>query len=130
MLIIGCVACIVIVPLAFMVAQHGTFTAALIGQLIYLVPEFFMTGIVTVCVAELFATRTRFSAGAIAYNSSFSVFAGITPFIAALLVTTFGTIYAVWGYLAIAAGISLVVITLFMKETHRADLGSDKFAAS
>ncbi|MCF2436205.1 hypothetical protein LV779_24940 [Streptomyces thinghirensis] len=44
------------------------------------------------------ATRTRFSASAIAYNSSFSVFMGITPFVAALLVNTFDTIYAVYAY--------------------------------
>ncbi|CAM5358295.1 hypothetical protein STENM223S_08969 [Streptomyces tendae] len=82
----------------------------------------------TVCAAELFATRTRFSASAIAYNSSFSVFMGITPFVAALLVNTFGTIYAVWAYLAVGALLALVVVTFFMKETYRSRLGDDKFA--
>ncbi|MFD5023707.1 MFS transporter [Streptomyces sp. NPDC058373] len=128
MLITGALACIVVVPLAFRVGETGTFGAAIASQLIYLVPEFFLTGIITVCTAEMFATRTRFSASAIAYNSSFSIFMGITPFVAALLVSTFGTIYAVWGYLAVAAGLALVVISFFMTETYRSGLGDDKYA--
>ncbi len=128
MLIAGAVSCLVLVPLAFKVGEAGTFGAAVASQLIYIVPEFFLTGIVTVCAAELFATRTRFSASAIAYNSSFSVFMGITPFVAALLVTSFGTIYAVYAYLAAGALIGLVVVTCFMTETYRTQLGADKFA--
>ncbi|MFG2427212.1 MFS transporter [Streptomyces sp. NPDC048590] len=127
MLITGAIACIVLVPLAFRVGEEGTFGAAVASQLIYLVPEFFLTGIVTVCAAELFATRTRFSASAIAYNSSFSIFMGITPFVATLLVDTFGTIYAVWAYLAVGAALALVVVTCFMTETYRSQLGADKF---
>ncbi|WP_409060902.1 MFS transporter [Streptomyces sp. SYP-A7185] len=128
MLITGAVACIVLVPLAFRVGEAGTFGAAIASQLIYIVPEFFLTGIVTVCTAELFATRTRFSASAIAYNSSFSIFMGITPFVAALLVNSFDTIYAVWVYLAAAAVLALVVVSAFMTETYRSHLGADKFA--
>ncbi|MEV0012034.1 MFS transporter [Streptomyces sp. NPDC051840] len=127
MLITGAIACIALVPLAFRVGEEGTFGAAVASQLIYLVPEFFLTGIVTVCAAELFATRTRFSASAIAYNSSFSIFMGITPFVATLLVDTFGTIYAVWAYLAVGAALALVVVTCFMTETYRSQLGADKF---
>ncbi|MFI7386146.1 MFS transporter [Streptomyces sp. NPDC049813] len=128
MLMMGAAACIVLVPLAFWVGERGTFGAAVASQLIYLVPEFFLTGIITVCAAELFATRTRFSASAIAYNSSFSIFMGITPFVATLLVSTFDTIYAVWVYLAAAAVLALVVVTSFMTETYRSQLGADKFA--
>ncbi|MBB2939390.1 MHS family proline/betaine transporter-like MFS transporter [Amycolatopsis bartoniae] len=128
MLITGALCCIVLVPLAFWVGQSATFAGAVVSQLIYIIPEFFLTGIVTVCAAELFATRTRFSASSIAYNSSFSIFMGITPFIATLLVSSFGTIYAVWVYLAVAAVLALVVITVFMKETYRSDLSADKFA--
>ncbi|MEU9356673.1 MFS transporter [Streptomyces sp. NPDC048301] len=127
MLVTGAIACIVLVPLAFRVGEAGTFGAAVASQLIYLIPEFFLTGIVTVCAAELFATRTRFSASAIAYNSSFSIFMGITPFVATLLVDSFGTIYAVWAYLAVGAVLALVVVTCFMTETYRSQLGADKF---
>ncbi|MFG2888309.1 MFS transporter [Streptomyces sp. NPDC048248] len=128
MLIMGAVACIVLVPLAFRVGEEATFGTAIASQLIYIIPEFFLTGIVTVCTAELFATRTRFSASAIAYNSSFSIFMGITPFVAALLVSSFDTIYAVWVYLAAAALLALVVVSAFMTETFRSQLGADKFA--
>ncbi|MFI0241103.1 MFS transporter [Streptomyces sp. NPDC016845] len=130
MLLMGAVACIVLVPVAFWVGEAGTFGAAVASQLIYLVPEFFLTGIITVCAAELFATRTRFSASAIAYNSSFSIFMGITPFVATLLVSTFDTIYAVWVYLAVAAVLALVTVGRFMTETYRSQLGADKFAKS
>lgn len=127
MLITGAVACIVLVPLAFRVGEGATFGSAIASQLIYLVPEFFLTGIVTVCAAELFSTRTRFSASAIAYNSSFSIFMGITPFVATLLVDTFDSIYAVWAYLAVGAVLALVVVTTVMTETYRTQLGADKF---
>ncbi|WP_394436478.1 MFS transporter [Streptomyces sp. SGAir0957] len=130
MLMMGAAACIVLVPVAFWVGEAGTFGAAIASQLIYLVPEFFLTGIITVCAAELFATRTRFSASAIAYNSSFSIFMGITPFVATLLVSTFDTIYAVWVYLAVAALLALVTVSRFMTETYRSQLGADKFAKS
>jgi MHS family proline/betaine transporter-like MFS transporter len=129
MLITGALACIILVPVAFWVGEGGTFGSAVASQLIYIIPEFFLTGIITVCAAELFATRTRFSASAIAYNSSFSIFMGITPFVATLLVSTFDTIYAVWVYLAAAAVLALVVVTTFMTETYRSELGADKFAA-
>lgn len=128
MLVTGAIACIVLVPVAFRVGEQGTFGAAVASQLIYIIPEFFLTGIVTVCAAELFSTRTRFSASAIAYNSSFSIFMGITPFVATLLVSTFGTIYAVWAYLAVGALLALVVVSAFMTETYRSQLGADKFA--
>lgn len=127
MLVTGALACIVLVPVAFRVGEYGTFGTAVASQLIYIIPEFFLTGIITVCAAELFATRTRFSASAIAYNSSFSIFMGITPFVATLLVSTFDTIYAVWGYLAVAALLALFVVSVFMKETYRSQLGADKF---
>ncbi|MFD5041870.1 MFS transporter [Streptomyces sp. NPDC058377] len=128
MLVTGAISCIVLVPVAFMVGEHGTFGTAVASQLIYLVPEFFLTGIVTVCAAELFTTRTRFSASAIAYNSSFSIFMGTTPFVATLLVSTFDTIYAVWAYLAVGALLALAVVSAFMAETYRSQLGADKFA--
>lgn len=128
MLVCGALACIFLVPVAFAIGEYGTFTTVLGAQLIYIVPEFFLTGIVTTCSSELFATRTRFSASAIAYNSSFSVFMGVTPFLAALLVAEFGSIFAVWAYLAATAVLALIVISLFMKETYRSELGADKFA--
>ncbi|RCG14396.1 MFS transporter [Streptomyces diacarni] len=129
MLIIGVLACIFLVPLAFLVLEEGTFTSAVLGQLIYIVPEFFLTGIVTVCAAEFFPTKTRYSASAIAFNSSFAIFAGATPFIATLLVSRFGTVYALWGFLATLAVFSLFVILRFMQETYRSALSDDKYAA-
>lgn len=128
MLLCGAVLIIGLVPLAFAIGDQGTFTAATLAQIVYIIPEFFLTGIVTTCAAEMFATRTRFTASAVAYNSSFSVFMGITPFLAALLVDEFGTIYAVWGYLAAAAVLALVVISLFMRESYQSDLASNKYA--
>lgn len=128
MLITGALACLGLVPVAFAIGEIGTFGAAVASQLVYIVPEFFLTGIVTTCSAELFATRTRFSASAIAYNCSFSLFMGFTPFLAALLVDQFGSIYAVWAYLAVFAVLALVVITAFMQETYRSELAADKYA--
>ncbi|MGW2346539.1 MFS transporter [Streptomyces sp. NPDC001661] len=128
MLVAGCLACLLIVPLAFAILQRGTFASAVTGQLVYIVPEFFLTGIVTVCAAEFFPTKARYSAGAVAYNSSFAIFAGATPFIATLLVAKTGTIYALWAFLAVLALGSLYVIFRHMRETYRSALSTDTYA--
>ncbi|MCX2925110.1 hypothetical protein [Streptomyces sp. NEAU-W12] len=124
----GSIACIVLVPVAFRADEHAAFGAAAASRLIHIVPEFSLAGIVTVRAAELLSTRARFSAIALAYNSSFSILMGLAPFAATLLVDTFDTIHTVRAYLAVDALPALVVVSAFMTETYRSHLGADEFA--
>lgn len=130
MLLAGCVAAIVVVPVSLSIVGERSFAAALIGQLLYLIPIFFIAVTVTVCLAEMFPTRMRYTAGAISFNLSFSVFAGTAPFVATALVEATGTILAVAGYVAAVALVSLVVVTFFFRETYRKDLAVDDYNPS
>ena len=127
MLIIGCLATVLVVPASLLIISSRTFPAAVLGQLIYLIPIFFIAVTVTVCLAEMFPTRMRYTAGAIAFNLAFSLFAGTTPFIATALVDRTGTIMSVAGYVVAIAVVSLVVVTRFFKETYKKDLAVDDY---
>ncbi|AKT52492.1 MFS transporter [Arsenicicoccus sp. oral taxon 190] len=116
-----------VVPLAFWIISHGGFGNAVLAQLIYLVPLFFIAVSVTVCLAEMFPTRVRYSSGGIAFNIAFAFFAGTAPLIADWLVLRTGTIMSVAAYVAGISCISFVVVLLFYRETYRKDLADDDY---
>lgn len=127
MLIAGCVTPLVVVPLAFSIISARTFESALIGQLLYLIPVFFIAVSVTVCLAEMFPTRVRYTAGSIAFNLAFCIFAGTSPFIATALVSSTGSIMSVAVYVCVISVISLFVVLKFFKETYKKDLAHDDY---
>lgn len=127
MLIAGCVTPLVVVPLAFSIISARTFESALVGQLLYLIPIFFIAVSVTVCLAEMFPTRMRYTAGSIAFNLAFCIFAGTAPFIATALVGATGSIMSVAIYVCVVSAVSLVVVLRFFKETYRKDLSHDDY---
>lgn len=127
MLLAGCITPLVVVPLAFTIIEDRTFSSAIVAQLIYLVPIFFIAVSVTVCLAEMFPTRMRYTAGSIAFNLAFCIFAGTAPFIATALVNATGTIMSVAIYVCTVSTISLAVVSLFYKETYRKDLSHDDY---
>lgn len=127
MLIAGCVTPLFIVPLAFSIISARTFESALIGQLLYLVPIFFIAVSVTVCLAEMFPTKMRYTAGSIAFNLAFCIFAGTAPFIATALVGATGSIMSVAMYVCVISLISLVIVLKFFKETYKKDLSHDDY---
>lgn len=117
----------IVVPIAFWVISQGGFGNALLAQLVYLIPLFFIAVSVTVCLAEMFPTRVRYSSGGIAFNVAFAMFAGTAPLIADWLVLSTGTIMAVAGYVALISCISFVVVLKFYRETYRKDLADDDY---
>lgn len=127
MLIAGCVAPLIVVPTAFMLVSSRTFEGALAGQLLYLVCIFFISVPVTVSLAEMFPTRMRYTAGSIAFNLAFCIFAGTAPFVATTLVANTGTIMSVAMYVCLISLFSLGVVIKFFKETYKKDLADDDY---
>lgn len=127
MLIAGCITPLVIVPLAFSIISARTFESALLAQLLYLIPIFFIAVTVTVCLAEMFPTKMRYTAGSIAFNLAFCIFAGTAPFIATALVGATGNIMSVALYVCVISLISLVIVLKFFKETYQKDLANDDY---
>jgi nitrate/nitrite transporter NarK len=69
-------------------------------------------------VAEMFSTRVRNSGASFGYQIA-GVFGGaIAPFVAQLLLTTFGSTFAVSVYVVLTAVLA-VASALLAKETHR-----------
>ncbi|WP_199825506.1 MFS transporter [Streptomyces sp. TP-A0875] len=127
MLLAGCTTPLVIVPLAFHMVSARTFESAVLAQLVYLVPIFFIAVSVTVCLAEMFPTKMRYTAGSIAFNLAFCIFAGTAPFIASALVDATGTIMSVAVYVCVVSFVSLLVVAFCFKETYRKDLAHDDY---
>ena len=127
MLIGGTVSPLIVVPLSFTIVSNGGFGNAVIAQLIYLLPLFFIAVTTTCCLAEMFPTRLRYTAGSMAFNLAFCIFAGTAPFIASALVEETGTIMSVAWYICVISAISLLVVLLFFRETYRKDLAEDTY---
>ena len=72
-------------------------------------------------MAELFPTRIRFGAMAVAYNISVAVFGGITPYFALFLITRTGDNLSP-AYFVMAAALVSFVTVLRAKETARLPL--------
>ncbi|WP_370185448.1 MFS transporter [Rhodococcus wratislaviensis] len=117
MLIAACLSTLVCVPLAFRVLLAHTFTAALIAQLIYIIPIMLISVALTVSMAEMFPTKVRYSASALAYNLGFGIFGGTAPLVATFLNSVTGTIWSVPIYVCSIALISLLCVTLGFRET-------------
>jgi len=128
MLISACVSAVFLVPVAFGVIQSGTFAGALIAQFIYLVPIMLISVALTVSMAELFPTKVRYSASAMAYNLAFGIFGGTAPLVATFLMSATGTVWSVAVYVCIIAVVSLICVILAFRETKGTDLAVDKYA--
>lgn len=70
--------------------------------------------------AELFSTRVRYSGASLIYQLTSVFSGGLAPFIALVLLRTYG-VHAVAGYMAASCALT-VVATLCAPETHRREL--------
>lgn len=117
----GCALAVVLVPVAVLLVQGGGFTLILVGQLLFMVPIWLTNASLNVTLAEMFPTRLRYSASALAYNIPFAVFAGSAPLISGLLLARTGSIWSVVAYVCGVAAVSTVCM-LGLPETYRANL--------
>jgi len=74
--------------------------------------------------AELFSTRMRYSGSSLAYQLA-AIFGGFAPLICTALVAATGSLFAVAGYVAVLALVSLICSAL-MTETVRSGLQTEE----
>ncbi|MFE9250023.1 MFS transporter [Streptomyces sp. NPDC007088] len=125
MLLAGCVACVVLVPLSFRLAQNGTWGWAVLAQLVYLVPEFCIAVPATASLPEMVPTRVRVTATALGFNVPFALFSGTAPLISTALVDWTGSLYSVWCYLGGLAVISFFAVLFGYRESAGKDLSGE-----
>ncbi|HEV7617831.1 MAG TPA: MFS transporter [Burkholderiaceae bacterium] len=77
-------------------------------------------------LVELFPTRIRYSSMSLPYHIGNGWFGGFVPLIATAVVVATGNIYAGLYYPMVVAGIAFVVGSLFITETFRRDISSDR----
>lgn len=114
LLICSTVMAIVVVP-AFLLGSQGTFMMGLLGALMFVIPlSVFITPAI-INVAELFPAQVRVTAGAAAYNLTVIV-GGFTPYLAAWLTDTTGSLLAFPVFVAVLAVVALLVVLIWYRE--------------
>lgn len=106
---------------AYLLAGTGGFWQAVAAVLLMAVGTV-MAGVVTVLLlVEVFPTRTRYTAGSIAYNVAYTIFGGTAPLVATWLISATGSRLAPAVYLIVVALIGFVV-AVGLPETSRVSL--------
>ncbi|RJQ79395.1 MFS transporter [Pseudonocardiaceae bacterium YIM PH 21723] len=95
---------------AFAVLSTGGFAAAVIGQLILVIPVALSAAALYIGLVDAFPIRVRYSAGSLTYNAVLAVFAGTAPVIATYLVATTGSPLMPGLYIAVLALAALPAI--------------------
>lgn len=119
MLIVGAAALAVLSIPCFMLVTSGSLALAIIGQLLFVIPMCIYGGGCYTFFVEIFTTKTRFTSAAISYNVGYAIFGGSAPFIGTYLVSQTGVSAAPGYYMAAAAVIVFLLLTLTkVPETH------------
>lgn len=120
MLIAGSAALALMAIPCFMLVTSGSLPLAIVGQLLFVVPMCIYGGGCYTFFVEIFTTRTRFTSAAISYNVGYAIFGGSAPFVGTFLVSQTGVSAAPGYYMAAAAVIVFLLLTLTkVPETHR-----------
>lgn len=106
---------------SFLLMQTGSL-GILLGQVLFCLCIAPVSGVVPVLAAELFPTAVRYSCNAMSYNLASTIFAGTAPFVAAWMVSSTHLLVSPAIYASSVALIAAVILFLFLKETHSADL--------
>ena len=119
MMITGAALYVLLAVPSFGLATNASLWVTLLGLLIYIVPLAIYGGGAVSFFVEAFNTKTRFTSAAISYNVGYALFGGTAPFIGTWLVGITGNVVAPGIYLAVYAGIVLLVLLFTgVPETH------------
>jgi MHS family proline/betaine transporter-like MFS transporter len=105
----------------FLLFANASFTAVLLGQLVFTLLIAVPLGTVPAMMVELFPTRDRLSGYSISYNTAMAVIGGSTPIIATWLISQTGFILAPAIYLAALALVSVAAL-FFVRDRSREPL--------
>jgi MFS transporter, MHS family, proline/betaine transporter len=106
---------------AFMLLNTHSFLVILLVQILLGAMLTLNDGTLPSFLAEMFPTQVRFSGFAVSFNLSNALFGGTAPFVATLLIKWSGSDLAPAWYLAAAAVITLIAVSL-ARETSRQPL--------
>jgi len=120
----GCIGLIVLSMPAFMLIQTGAIAQVFSGLLMLGVLLACFTGVMPSALPALFPTAIRYSALAIGFNISVSLFGGTTPLVAAWLVEHTQDLMTPAYYLMGAAVIGVVAVLALPETARRPLLGS------
>jgi MFS family permease len=84
-----------------------------------LIPHSMMYGPQAAMIAECFTPRLRYSGASLGYQLAAIIAGGPAPLVATALFAQFGSGYAVAGYIAVCAAISLIATSLLPDYTGR-----------
>jgi MFS transporter, MHS family, proline/betaine transporter len=101
--------------------QRPDFYSILVAQALMATMISFYIGPVPALLVEMFPTRIRSTAMALAYNISAALFGGTSPMVNEWLIKTTGTNLAISWYLMLCAGISIVAL-FFYRDGYREPL--------
>jgi len=119
MLVAGSAAIAVLAIPCFMLVTSGSLPLAFLGQALFVIPLCIYGGGCYTFFVEIFTTKTRFTSAAVSYNVSYAVFGGTAPLIGTALVAATGVPSAPGFYMAAAAIVVFLLVTLTkVPETH------------
>lgn len=102
---------------SYMLAEQGTFTTALAGQLLIGLGAVTANVVTSVLLSEMFSTDLRYTASGICYNVTYALFGGTAPYLATWLIMTTGNSLSPAFYVSIIAVLSFLIATIFIRET-------------
>ena len=108
-------------PLFHFMLGNGSFSVAIVVQLIFALMLAVFSGPGPAAIAEIFPTSSRSTWMSTAYSLSVAIFGGFAPYIATWLISVTGTPLAPTFYLIVAAAISTIAV-LSLKETAHSKL--------
>lgn len=121
LILTGTIGIILLAVPGYLVAGMGTLGAAVIGQLLMIVPLTGISAVLGPTMCELFPTNVRYSGSALGYNVAYACFGGTAPFVAQFLIGRTGTPIAPAFYLVFFGLVALIAVVK-LPETSRVSL--------
>jgi metabolite-proton symporter len=117
MYMIGAIATGIFGFIYFAMVNTGQETVIFLAIVLSLIPHDMMYGPQAALIAESFTGRLRYSGSSLGYQLASVIAGGPAPLIAAWLYGTYGTSYAIAGYIAACAIVSLIATALMTDRT-------------
>ncbi|GEL25043.1 MFS transporter [Pseudonocardia sulfidoxydans NBRC 16205] len=112
----------VVMPVpALMLASSGSISGAVVGQILLALPMAASASMTAAILVENFPPAVRYTGGSVLYNGAQVIFGATAPYVAILITVQTGSTTAPGFYIAGLCLISLIGVTLFLRETRTTD---------
>jgi metabolite-proton symporter len=103
----------------FAMLNTGSLAVIFIAIVLSLIPHDMMYGPQAALIAESFTGRLRYSGASLGYQLASVIAGGPAPLIATWLYGTYGTPYAIAGYIAVCAVLTLIAVSMMTDYTGK-----------